>query len=174
MMSHGTDRRGWVASVIAALVVGAISTVFSAISPARAGDLSPEHIAATSQAFFDTMNAGDMAGWVATLSPDVVSYEPVGTLPNVGHEGLMAWAQANAQMGFRSVVVEVHRITVAGREAAIVWTTRFTLPDGQVVALEGVDTHAYDEAGLIREIKGYFDPTPLMAAMAAMAPPDTR
>lgn len=53
----------------------------------------------------------------------------------------------------------------AGRHTAVTWTTRFTLPDGQVVALSGVDTHAFDETGLIHEIKGYFDPSPLMAAI---------
>lgn len=166
------DRPRAAVLVVAVMVIGFGASNFTAAPQARAGDLAPDHIAATSQAFFDTMNAGDMEAWIATLSPDVVSYEPVGSPPNRGHDGLMAWAQANAQMGFQSVVVEVHRIIVAGAHAAITWTTEFTLPDGRVVAIEGVDTHAFDEAGLIREINGYFDPSPLMAAMAP--PADTQ
>lgn len=163
MIALNTLKTGLRTSAVAAIALGVVS--FAQIHSTHADTVTPEAIAATSQAFFDTMNAGDMEGWIATLSPDVVSYEPVGTPANVGHEGLMAWAQANAQMGFQSVVVEVHDIIVAGRHTAVTWTTRFTLPDGQVVALSGIDTHAFDETGLIREIKGYFDASPLMAAM---------
>lgn len=161
-----TVRARVVRSILAICVLGMTSTTLFPFQTARAAELTPEAIAAKSQAFFDTMNAGDLEGWVAMLSPDVMSYEPVGTPPNVGHEGLMAWAQANVQMGFQSVVIEVHDIIVAGKHTAVTWTTRFTLPDDQVVAISGVDTHAFDDAGLIVEIKGYFDPSPLMAVMA--------
>lgn len=121
--------------------------------------------AATSQKFFDRLNAGDMEGWLQTMAANVVTHEPVGTPPNVGHDGVMAWAARNQQMGFKAVIVTVDSIFPAKSETIIRWTTRFTLPDGSEVSIDGVDQHRFDDQGRIVEVRGYFDPTPLMAAM---------
>ena len=94
-----------------------------------------------------------------------MTYEPVGTPPNEGHEGVIAWASAMA--GFESVTMEVREIYVSGNSAAIVWTTTFGLPGDMEIELNGVDVHEYNADGLIQTVYGYFDPTPLMELMGA-------
>ncbi len=120
---------------------------------------------AKSRAFFSHMNAGDMEAFIATLAPDVQTFEPVGTPPNVGHDGVRAWLARTAEMGFKSMVVEVHDLHVAGDSAAIDWTVRFTTADDRTIVLHGIDVHVYNDALQIKEVRGYFDPTPLMAVM---------
>ncbi len=120
-------------------------------------------IAGTSQLFFDSLNAGDIETWLTTLAEDAVSFEPVGTPPNVGHEGLLAWV--GSQAGFESVTTKVNEIIVAGNSAAILWTSTFVLPGGAEIVLDGVDVHEYNDAGLIQIVEGYFDPSPIFAAI---------
>lgn len=138
-------------------------TAATAEEPVETVMLDPTAMEANSRAFFSTMLAGDMDGWLATLDKDAVSYEPVGTPPNVGHDGLLAWAASLS--GFESVHIELHQLFVAGNSVAVVWTSTFTLPGGEAIAIDGVDIHEYNSAGTIQTIKGYFDPMPLMAAM---------
>lgn len=142
-----------------ALVFGASGLSAQSPDPALGAQV------ATSQKFFDRLNAGDMQGWLQTMAANVVTHEPVGTPPNVGHDGVMAWAARNQQMGFKAVVVTVDSIFPAKSETIIRWTTRFTLADGSEVSIDGVDQHRFDDQGKIVEVRGYFDPTPLMAAM---------
>ncbi|MBV7339158.1 nuclear transport factor 2 family protein [Chloroflexi bacterium TSY] len=142
----------------------AVSGPTNGEQPAEAIVLDPAVIETTSRAFFSTMLAGDMDGWLATLAADAVSYEPVGSPPNVGHEGLLAWA--GSMSGFDSVNIELHDLFVAGNSAAITWTSTFILPGGEAIAINGVDVHEYNSAGTIQTVKGYFDPMPLMAAMS--------
>ncbi|MEM7442609.1 MAG: nuclear transport factor 2 family protein [Pseudomonadota bacterium] len=119
----------------------------------------------TSRAFFDRLNEGDIQGWLATMATDVVTHEPVGTPPNIGHDGVIAWAMRNQEMGFQSVAVEVHDIHTVPGETAVDWTTHFVLPNGDDVALDGVDIHRFDDDGTIVEVRAYFDPTPLLRLM---------
>ncbi len=145
-----------------------LGLALSAATAALAQDgPDPAVLVAGSEAFFATMNAGDMPGWLATMAPDVVTFEPVGTPPNVGHEGVMAWMQRNAEMGMTSVHVTLDRVIPAGQETAVLWTADFTLANGAAVTVSGVDIHRFDDDGLIVEVRGYFDPMPMMAAMAA-------
>ena len=122
--------------------------------------LDPAEIEATSRAFFSSILAGDIDGWLATLAPDAVSHEPVGAPPNVGHEGLLAWASSLS--GFESVDIELHAVHVAGNSAAMLWTSTFTPPGGEPIAIDGVDVHEYNAGGTIQLVLGYFDPGPLM------------
>lgn len=125
----------------------------------------PAENVATSTRFFENLNAGDMTAWLGTMAADVVTYEPVGMPANKGHEGVMAWAANNAAMGFKSVQVDVHSIHPTPAENAIVWTTTFVLPNDEAVEIQGVDIHRFNADGLIEEVRAFFDPTPLMAAM---------
>lgn len=139
-----------------------LASALLAAGPVLAG---PAENAETSAKFFDSLNGGDMAVWIGTMATDVVTHEPVGTPPNKGHDGVMAWAANNAAMGFKSVEVEVQGIFPSPDENAVVWTTTFVLPNDEVVKIPGVDIHRFDSDGLIREVRAYFDPSPLMAAM---------
>lgn len=132
------------------------------IGPAWAG---PVENMATTARFYDSLNAGDMAGWLGTMAADVVTHEPVGAPPNEGHDGVMAWAANNAAMGFKSVQVTIDSIYPSPAENAVVWTTTFVLANDEVVTIPGVDIHRFDADGLIEEVRAYFDPSPLMAAM---------
>ena len=145
-------------AVAAVLLSGTVATT------ALSNDPSPN--AATSQAFYTTMSAGDMDGWIGTMAPDVVTHEPVGTPPNEGHAGVMAWMQRNAAMGLTSVHVDVDQMIPAGQEIAILWTARFTLANEAEITMSGIDIHRFNDLGQIVEVRGYFDPSPMMAAMA--------
>ncbi|RMF40822.1 MAG: DUF4440 domain-containing protein [Alphaproteobacteria bacterium] len=131
---------------------------------AGAAIAGPEENAATSRAFFRHFGAGDMAAWLATMAPDIRTWEPVGTPPNVGHEGVLAWAGQMGQMGIASAEIDVRAVHPAGDSTAVEWTTTFTFQDGRSLEISGVDIHRFDEDGLIAEVRGYYDPSPLMAA----------
>lgn len=143
-----------------------LSTLAAATVIAGSAAAQPASITATSEAFFNAMNAGQPEAILATLAPDVVTYEPVGTPPNEGHEGVMAWLQGNAAMGLQRFTVEIDAMYPAGNENIVIWTSTFVLADGREVVLNGADLHRFNQAGLIVEIRGYFDPSPVMAALA--------
>jgi ketosteroid isomerase-like protein len=147
---------------LVALVVVALPTL------AFGGDAAADRAAAMeakSRAFFSHMNEGDMDGLFATLAPDVRTYEPVGTPPNVGHDGVKAWLARNAEMGLKGSTVEVRDLHIAGNSAAIAWTALFTTADDKQVSLRGIDVHVFNDALDIEEVRGYFDPMPLMMAL---------
>ena len=143
----------------------ALTALVAATAIAGTAAAQPSSLTATSQAFFNAMNAGQPEAILATLAPDVVTYEPVGTPPNEGHEGVMAWLQNNAAMGFQSISVEINAMYPAGNENLVIWTSTFVLADGREVVVDGADLHRFNEDGLIVEIRGYYDPSIVMAAL---------
>ena len=120
----------------------------------------------TSRDFFNSLNNGDIEGWLKTLAKDALSYEPVGTPPNEGHEGLLQWLE-NMGQPFESFHTDVKEVFVAGNDAAIRWTAVGKLKSGQEINLSGIDVHEYNEDGQIQTVKGYFDPSPIMAGMGS-------
>lgn len=123
-----------------------------------------KHIEKTSLTFFDALNKGDMDTFLGTLADNVKTYEPVGTPANEGHQGVMNWL--GSMQGFESWKTIVDNIYVAGSSAAVAWHSEGRTMDGKDVALQGIDIHEYDDAGQIVSVKGYFDPTPIMAAFS--------
>lgn len=127
--------------------------------------LSTEAIQKNSSTFFEALNRGDIPTFLATLAADVRTYEPVGTPANEGHQGVLRWLEGMA--GFESWVTRVDSIYVSGNSAAVVWRSQGRTANGADVKLEGVDIHEYNEDGKIGIVKGYFDPSPIMAAVSA-------
>lgn len=123
---------------------------------------SSKHMTETSTRFFSTLNVGDIEGWLGTLASDARSYEPVGSPPNEGHEGLLKWLQA-LSAPFESMKIEVGDVYAAGNSAAITWTAHAKLKNKKDFQMTGVDVHEYNEQGKIQTVKGYFDPAPMMA-----------
>lgn len=121
-----------------------------------------KHIEA-SHKFFNSLNTGNIEAVLSILDPAITTYEPVGTPANEGHDGFMKWLQGQGSM-FSSWATTVKAIHGAGNSTAIVWTGTGTTLSGTDVTLEGVDIHEFNSDGKIVSIKGYFDPTPLMAA----------
>ena len=127
--------------------------------------MSINQIQETSQEFFAALNRGDVQGWLNTLAEDATSHEPVGTPPNQGHEGLLQWLQQSGE-AFETWQTTVQDIFVAGNSAAIRWSSHGVLRNGEEVNIEGIDVHEYNADGKIQTVKGYFDPTPIMAAIS--------
>ena len=126
--------------------------------------MSNQSIQKASTDFFTKLNAGDIDGWLALLAADVMTYEPVGTPPNKGHDGVMQWMQ-NIMQPFESMQLNVDNIFVTGNSAAVKWSGQGFLKSGVEFSFEGIDVHEYNEAGKIQTVKGYFDPAPMMAAL---------
>ena len=126
--------------------------------------LSPQKITETSTKFFTSLNQGDIESWLGTLASDVRTYEPVGTPANEGHEGVLSWLQ-NMSDPFESMSLEVGDIYAVGNSAAIIWRGQAKLKSGGEFSFKGIDVHEYNDDGKIQTVKGYFDPTPMMAAL---------
>lgn len=123
--------------------------------------MSPEIISRGVKNYFAAIRAMDVEAWIATFAPDAVSYDPVGSPPNAGHDALRQFFAAIAG-AFKKVGITEDHVFIANNEAAVKWTGRGTGNNGRDVRFEGIDIFEFNEAGLIRSVRAYWNPAEVM------------
>jgi steroid delta-isomerase len=124
--------------------------------------VAKEMMEQTIDAYCEALATLDGVAWAATFAPTGTLEDPVGTPPKVGPDAIREFAQGIAA-GFRRVGVKKDQAFVAGNSAAIKWTGEAVAKDGRSVSFEGIDVIEMDDQGRITAMRGYWDPTPVLA-----------
>ncbi|WP_349270705.1 steroid Delta-isomerase [Mycolicibacterium parafortuitum] len=125
-------------------------------------ELTP--VVAASQNSWHCVQTGDREGWLALMSDDVVVEDPIGqavTNPDGtgvrGKEALAAFYDTNIGPNTLRVTCEERFPSSSPNEIAYILVLETTFPNGFVATVRGVFTYRVDDAGLITNLRGYWN-----------------
>lgn len=116
---------------------------------------SPEQMKAAVHAYVAAFDAGDPAMAAAIFADDAVIEDPIGSAPKVGMAAILEFYTASMATGAKLHLAGP--IRVAAAHAAFAMQVRLSW-DGKDMAIDVIDTFAFDDAGKVREMKAYFGP----------------
>ena len=121
-------------------------------------------VVTASQSSWRCVQTGDREGWLALMSDDVVLEDPIGeavTNPDGnGVRGKQAGAEfydANIGPNQLTVTCEATFPSSSPTEIAYILVLRTRFPNGFVATVRGVFTYRVDDAGLITNLRGYWN-----------------
>ncbi|ORV87659.1 nuclear transport factor 2 family protein [Mycolicibacterium iranicum] len=124
--------------------------------------LSP--VVAASRNSWRCVQTGDREGWLALMSDDVVVEDPIGeavTNPDGtgvrGKEALAAFYDTNIGPNQLRITCEETFPSSSPTEIAYILVLETTFPNGFVATVRGVFTYRVDDAGLITNLRGYWN-----------------
>lgn len=118
---------------------------------------TPEQILAAVDAYVAAYRRNDKDALLAVFAPDCEFTDPVGTPSHSGRAGVGEfWDQARAMAD--RIVLELVDVTVCGHEAAVRLEIHATI-GGATMIMDAIDIFDFDDAGLIRTGKAYWDMT---------------
>lgn len=115
--------------------------------------------------YFAAIRAMDAERCVAVFAPDAEQHDPVGTPANIGHEAIRAFF-TGLFTGFKSVGLTEDQVFANGTSAAAKWTAQAVAHNGKSVTFEGIDVLDCNDEGKIVQVRAFWDPAPVMAAVA--------
>ncbi len=110
------------------------------------------------------VQAHDKEGWLALMADDVCMEDPIGQAPTnpsgegvKGKSGISDFYDKN--IATSQIVIETHESYAASSpyEAAFLMTLHTTLSNGVVTHLRGIFSYQTDEAGLITNLRGFWN-----------------
>jgi limonene-1,2-epoxide hydrolase len=108
----------------------------------------------TIRAYAAAWAARDRKAWLRTFATDATQEDPVGDPVRRGHREIGEfWDREMAR--YKSIGIVSREIFVVGHEAAMVWTINGVTDKG-AVSFDGVDVFQFDEAGLIRSVRAFW------------------
>jgi steroid delta-isomerase len=121
-------------------------------------------VVAASQASWRCVQSGDREGWLALMADDVLLEDPIGqavTNPDgTGVRGKQAVAEffdANIGPNQLTITCEATFPSSSPTEIAYILVLRTRFPNGFVATVRGVFTYRVDDAGLITNLRGYWN-----------------
>ena len=111
---------------------------------------------ATVRRFWDSIDRGDVDGYLATFTEDAVAYDPANGPPLASEEERRAFMEGLLG-GFSRLSAKLDFLTPCGDRSAAKWTVDATTKAGDPVHLEGIDTYLHAADGRIRQMWGYFE-----------------
>ena len=121
---------------------------------------TPEQLTAAVHAYVAAFDAGDPDMAVAIFAEDAVVEDPVGSAPRIGADAIRQFYTESMATG-----AKLHLdgpIRVAAAHAAFAMQVRLHW-DGTDMAIDVIDTFAFNEDGKVTEMKAYFGPTNMTA-----------
>jgi steroid delta-isomerase len=106
--------------------------------------------------YVDAFARGDVDAVVALFAPDASVEDPIGSPPRIGHAAIRAFYRDSMATGARLELAGPIRIAAA--HAAFAMQVRLHF-NGQDLAIDVIDTFAFDPAGRITAMHAYFGPT---------------
>ncbi|MDX1871039.1 nuclear transport factor 2 family protein [Mycolicibacterium sp. 120266] len=126
--------------------------------------MSESPVVRASQASWRAVQSGDRAGWLTLMADDVVLEDPIGeavTNPDGtgvrGKEALAAFYDTNIGPNQLTVTCEATFPSSSPNEIAYILVLRTEFPNGFVASVRGVFTYRVDDAGLITNLRGYWN-----------------
>ncbi|AKT41003.1 nuclear transport factor 2 family protein [Chondromyces crocatus] len=110
----------------------------------------------------DALISGDIEKYLSLFAEDVVAVDPMFP-PTIGLDALRHHVEALLAALDRPRFVE-RRIFAIGRSAAFRYTIEANFAGGGPVSLVGVDVFEINDAGRIRSVTSYFDPSAFTAS----------
>lgn len=121
---------------------------------------TPEQMTAAVHAYVAAFDAGDPDMAVAIFAADGVVEDPIGSAPRIGTDAIRQFYTESMATG-----AKLHLsgpIRVAAAHAAFAMQVRLHW-DGTDMAIDVIDTFAFNEDGKVTEMKAYFGPTNMTA-----------
>lgn len=121
---------------------------------------TPEQMTAAVHAYVAAFDAGDPEMAVAIFADNAVVEDPVGSEPRIGTDAIRQFYTESMATG-----AKLHLdgpIRVAAAHAAFAMQVRLHW-DGNDMAIDVIDTFAFNADGKVTEMKAYFGPTNMTA-----------
>ena len=121
-------------------------------------------VVAASESSWRCVQAGDKEGWLALMTDDVLVEDPIG--PSVtnpegtgvrGKEAVAAFFDTNIGPNQLTVTREATFPSSSPNEIAYILVLRTRFPNGFIATVRGVFTYKVDDAGLITNLRGYWN-----------------
>ena len=116
---------------------------------------TPEQMEAAVQAYVEAFAKGDPELAVAIFADDASVEDPIGSSPHVGKEAIRAFYTSSMATG--ATLHLAGPVRVAAAHAAFAMQVRLHW-DGKDMAIDVIDTFAFDDAGKVTAMKAYFGP----------------
>ncbi|MCH9667714.1 MAG: nuclear transport factor 2 family protein [Actinomycetia bacterium] len=121
-------------------------------------------VVAASQNSWRCVQSGDRAGWLALMADDVVLEDPIGeAVTNPDGNGVRGKAAVadffDANIGPNQLRITCEEVfpSSSPTEVAYILVLETTFPGGFVATVRGVFTYRVDDAGLITNLRGYWN-----------------
>lgn len=116
---------------------------------------SPEQMEAAVHTYVEAFAKGDPAMAAAIFADDAVIEDPIGSPPKVGQAAILEFYTQSMATG--TTLHLAGPVRVAAAHAAFAMQVRLHW-DGKDMAIDVIDTFAFDDAGKVKEMKTYFGP----------------
>ena len=116
---------------------------------------TPEQMEAAVHAYVDAFAKGDPALAAAIFADDAVVEDPIGTPPKVGKAAILEFYTQSMATG--ATLHLQGPVRVAAAHTAFAMQVRLNW-DGKDMAIDVIDTFAFDEAGKVKLMQAYFGP----------------
>jgi steroid Delta-isomerase len=115
--------------------------------------------------FYTALRANDVDAWVSLFAADATAWDPVGTPPHRGPDGLRDFLSGVLRRFETFGLTEEEVFCVPGG-AAVRWTGSGRGRNGRDVTFRGIDVFAIDGEGRITSLDAYWDAAPVMEAIS--------
>ncbi len=116
---------------------------------------TPEQMEAAVHAYVEAFAKGDPELAVAIFAEDAVIEDPIGTPPRIGHAAIREFYVQSMATG--ATLHLAGPVRVAAAHAAFAMQVRLHW-NGKDMAIDVIDTFAFDDAGKVTEMRAYFGP----------------
>jgi len=120
-------------------------------------------VVVASESSWRCVQSGDKAGWLALMADDIVIEDPIGeavTNPGNGVRGkdtVAAFYDANIGPNQLTITREATFPSSSPTEIAYILVLRTRFPNGFTATVRGVFTYKVNDAGLITNLRGYWN-----------------
>jgi steroid Delta-isomerase len=121
-------------------------------------------VVVASESSWRCVQSGDRPGWLALMADDILIEDPIGTAftnPDGtgirGKDGAALFYDANIGPNELTVTREETFPSSSPNEIAYILVLRTKFPNGNTATVRGVFTYKVDEAGLITNLRGYWN-----------------
>lgn len=128
------------------------------------GDREVTPVVAASRSSWRCVQSGDKAGWLALMADDVILEDPIGeaiTNPDGngvrGKAAVAAFFDANIGPNQLRITCEETFPSSSPTEVAYILVLETTFPNGFSATVRGVFTYRVNGAGLITNLRGYWN-----------------
>ena len=109
------------------------------------------------KAYFEGTRSGDPVKWASAFADNALVDDPVGTPAKDTPEAIRKMGEEFLG-AFKTVGLYESFVHVVGNEAVARWRGEGTTLDEQDLSFEGINVFEFDDAGKIRNLRGFFQP----------------
>lgn len=116
---------------------------------------TPEAMEAAVHTYVEAFDKGDAALAASIFAQDAVIDDPIGSPPKVGQAAILQFYTESMATGAKLVLQGPVRVATA--HVAFAMQVRLNW-GGKDMAIDVIDTFAFDEAGKVKQMQAYFGP----------------